>query len=149
MSRNDMHCCLKACWTCVRCSRVHRLFARGLYVPWVVIALAWVWRCPPVCAGTKLWGRRNRWDAWSWGDCDCDSGKCLSVEDNATAGPLGSGQPFSHSVLNIAVLCLCFTAFRFGQRCMQTVHLSLSFRADPAEPLIDNFLVALCCVVGL
>lgn len=41
-----MHCCLKACWICVRCSRVHRPFAHGPYVPWVVVALVCVWPRP-------------------------------------------------------------------------------------------------------
>lgn len=43
-----MHCCLKACWICVKCSHVHRPFAHGLYVPWAVVTLVWVWR-GPVC----------------------------------------------------------------------------------------------------
>lgn len=89
---------------------------------WTVGAVSSRWVSPrltasSVCAGAKLRGRGRRWDARGSGDCDCDSRKCLTLEDNAAAGPLGPGQRF------ITVSRLYSKGFKFGQGCVQMFNI--------------------------
>lgn len=91
-----------------------------------------------VCAGAKQRGSGTRWDAWSWGDGDCDARKCLTVEDRATAGPLHPGRSFNHAASNVAVLFCPLKSFALdGDACKHhtTRAILLVLLAAPAQNL--------------